>query len=43
MDATLAQPEARGIEAGVPVHEGGGRKATVTDPDGNSIAFVQVP
>jgi predicted enzyme related to lactoylglutathione lyase len=25
------------------VPEGGGRKATVTDPDGNSIAFVQVP
>jgi hypothetical protein len=21
----------------------GGRKATVTDPDGNSIAFVEVP
>jgi predicted enzyme related to lactoylglutathione lyase len=43
LDAMLAQLAARGIEAGEPVREGGGRKATVTDPDGNSIAFVQVP
>jgi predicted enzyme related to lactoylglutathione lyase len=42
LDATLAQLAARGMEAGEPVPEGGGRKATVTDPDGNSIAFVQV-
>lgn len=32
-----------GMEAGEPVPEGGGRKATVTDPEGNSMAFVQVP
>jgi hypothetical protein len=33
----------RGIEPGEPVSKGGGRKASVTDPDGNSIAFVLVP
>jgi hypothetical protein len=43
LDATLVQLAARGVEAGEPVPEGGGRKATVTGPDGNSIAFVQVP
>src|SRR6478672_9531896 len=32
LDATLAQLAARAIEAGEPVPEGGGRKATVTDP-----------
>jgi len=43
LDATLAQLAARGIEAGEPVAEAGGRKATVTDPDVNSIAFVEMP
>jgi aromatic ring hydroxylase-like protein len=37
-DATLAQLAARGIEAGEPVAEGGGRKATVTDPEGSTSA-----
>jgi catechol 2,3-dioxygenase-like lactoylglutathione lyase family enzyme len=43
LDKTLAQLAGRGIEAGEPVPEGGGRKATVTDPEGSSMAFVQVP
>jgi len=43
LDAMIAELAARGIRAGEPVSEGGARKTTVTDPDGNSIAFVEVP
>jgi catechol 2,3-dioxygenase-like lactoylglutathione lyase family enzyme len=43
LDATIAELAAQGIEAGEPVSGGGTRKATVTDPDGNSIAFVEAP
>ena len=43
LDATLADLAARGIEAHA-VEEVGdaGRKATVLDPDGNSVAIIEV-
>jgi catechol 2,3-dioxygenase-like lactoylglutathione lyase family enzyme len=42
LDATLATLKPRGIEAGLIEPVGGGRKATFTDPDGNSIGVAQV-
>ncbi len=43
LDATLAELGERGISpASVEVIEGAGRKATVPDPDGNSVAIVEV-
>lgn len=44
LDEAVADLKARGIDSG-PIETVGdaGRKATVTDPDGNAIAFIQVP
>ena len=43
LDATLAELRSRGIEA-LAVEDVGdaGRKATVLDPDGNSVAVIEV-
>lgn len=43
LDEAVADLEARGISSG-PIETVGdaGRKATVTDPEGNSIALIQV-
>jgi predicted enzyme related to lactoylglutathione lyase len=43
LDQTIADIASRGIPAGPAEHVGGaGRKATFTDADGNSIAFIEV-
>jgi predicted enzyme related to lactoylglutathione lyase len=43
LDSTLAELEHRDIRA-VRIDEvGGGRKATVLDPDGNTVAVMSVP
>ena len=43
LDATLAELAARGIEAHTVEDVGdAGRKATVLDPDGNSVAIIEV-
>ena len=43
LDATLAELSGRGISPARLEAVGGGRKATVLDPDGNSVAIMQVP
>lgn len=44
LDATLAELGTRGIEpVSVEVVDGGARKATVVDPDGNTVAIIEVP
>ncbi|GAA0357590.1 VOC family protein [Microbispora corallina] len=43
LDQTVADLDARGISSGrIETVGDAGRKATVTDPEGNSIAFIQV-
>jgi len=43
LDATLAELGTRGIEpVSVEVVDGGARKATVLDPDGNTVAIIEV-
>ncbi len=43
IEATIAALEARGVTTGLIVQQGdAGRKAVVRDPDGNSIAIIQV-
>jgi predicted enzyme related to lactoylglutathione lyase len=43
LDATLAEIAGRGIAAGA-IEEipGAGRKAVITDPDGNVVSFVEI-
>jgi predicted enzyme related to lactoylglutathione lyase len=44
LDATVAELAARSIDvASTEQVPDGGRKATVTDPDGNQVAFIEVP
>ena len=43
LDATLAELSGRGISPARAEAVGGGRKATVFDNDGNSVAIIQVP
>ena len=43
LDATLAELSGRGISPARVEAVGGGRKATVFDPDGNTVALLQVP
>jgi glyoxylase I family protein len=44
LDAELAVLRSRGIQAEVVEHVGvGGRKATLRDPDGNTVALIEVP
>lgn len=43
LDATLAELSNRAIRPARVEAVGGGRKATVLDPDGNSVALIQVP
>jgi catechol 2,3-dioxygenase-like lactoylglutathione lyase family enzyme len=43
LDAHLAGIAARGLVAGAVQPGGGGRKATIADPDGNTVTFAQVP
>jgi catechol 2,3-dioxygenase-like lactoylglutathione lyase family enzyme len=43
LDAALAELSSRGIRPARVEAVGGGRKSTVLDPDGNSVAIVQVP
>jgi catechol 2,3-dioxygenase-like lactoylglutathione lyase family enzyme len=44
LDATLAELGTRGIEpVSVEVVDGGARKAIVLDPDGNSVAIIELP
>ncbi|HEX6919276.1 MAG TPA: VOC family protein [Actinomycetes bacterium] len=44
LDEAIAELNARGITPNaVEVIDGAGRKAPVTDPDGNTIAFIEVP
>ena len=43
LDAALAELSGRGISPARVEAVGGGRKATVLDPDGNSVAIMQVP
>jgi predicted enzyme related to lactoylglutathione lyase len=43
LDAALAELSGRGIVPARVEAVGGGRKATVLDPDGNSVAIIQVP
>jgi predicted enzyme related to lactoylglutathione lyase len=45
LDATVAELVTRGIEpvSMEVVGDGGSRKATVLDPDGNSVAIIEVP
>jgi predicted enzyme related to lactoylglutathione lyase len=43
LDATLGELRARGVTAGpVEVVSGAGRKAVASDPDGNTIALIEV-
>ena len=41
--ATLAELEGRGIRPVRTEEVGGGRKATMLDPDGNTVAIIAVP
>jgi catechol 2,3-dioxygenase-like lactoylglutathione lyase family enzyme len=43
LDATLAELEGRDIRPDRMEEVGGGRKATVLDPDGNTVAIIAVP
>jgi predicted enzyme related to lactoylglutathione lyase len=43
LDAVLAELSGRGIRPVSAEAVGGGRKATVRDTDGNSVAIIQVP
>jgi catechol 2,3-dioxygenase-like lactoylglutathione lyase family enzyme len=44
LDAELAVLRSQGIRADVVEHVGeGGRKATLRDPDGNTVALIEVP
>jgi predicted enzyme related to lactoylglutathione lyase len=43
IDATLADLGRRGITPARVEAVGGGRKATLLDPDGNSVAVIEVP
>jgi hypothetical protein len=43
LDATLAELARRVISPARVEEVGGGRKAIVFDPDGNSVALIQVP
>jgi predicted enzyme related to lactoylglutathione lyase len=43
LDATLAELLQRGITPTGVNAVGGGRKATMVDPDGNSVAVIEVP
>ena len=43
LDAALAELSGRGISPARVEAVGGGRKATVIDPHGNSVAIMQVP
>jgi predicted enzyme related to lactoylglutathione lyase len=43
LDATLAEISSRGISPARMEAVGGGRKATVFDYDGNTVAIIQVP
>jgi predicted enzyme related to lactoylglutathione lyase len=43
LSATLDELSSRGISPAKLEAVGGGRKATVFDPDGNTIALIQVP
>jgi catechol 2,3-dioxygenase-like lactoylglutathione lyase family enzyme len=43
LDATLAELEGRGIRPDRMEEVGGGRKAVVADPDGNTVAIISVP
>jgi catechol 2,3-dioxygenase-like lactoylglutathione lyase family enzyme len=43
LDATLAELEGRDIRPVRTETVGGGRKATVLDADGNTVALIQVP
>jgi predicted enzyme related to lactoylglutathione lyase len=43
LDATLAELSGRGISPARMETVGGGRKATVFDNDGNTVAVIQVP
>src|SRR4051812_11191405 len=43
LDETITDLEARGISSGRVEQVGdAGRKSVVTDPDGNSVAFIQI-
>jgi predicted enzyme related to lactoylglutathione lyase len=42
LDATLAELAGRGITPETLEEAGGGRKATVRDPDGNTVAVIEV-
>jgi len=43
LNATLAELEGRDIRPDRTEEVGGGRKATVLDPDGNTVAIISVP
>jgi catechol 2,3-dioxygenase-like lactoylglutathione lyase family enzyme len=43
LNATLAELEGRDIRPDRMEEVGGGRKATVLDPDGNTVAIISVP
>jgi predicted enzyme related to lactoylglutathione lyase len=43
LDATMAELETRGITPETVENVGGGRKATIRDPDGNTVAIIEVP
>jgi glyoxylase I family protein len=43
LETTLADLGHRGITPAQVEDVGGGRKATLLDPDGNSVAVIQVP
>ena len=44
LDAALAELEGRGLQPSkLEEHEGGARKATFLDPDGNTAALIAVP
>ena len=43
LNAVLAELSGRGITPARVEAVGGGRKATVLDPDGNTVAIMQVP
>ena len=43
LDAALTELSSRGISPAFVEAVGGGRKATVLDPDGNTVAVLQVP
>jgi predicted enzyme related to lactoylglutathione lyase len=43
LNATLAELEGRDIRPDRTEEVGGGRKATMLDPDGNTVAIISVP